>query len=227
MALWQSKKQAGDAASSDVQSILTASCTGHQPAKILLDDGLLETRFEAVAKDTVTFVLMQPTGTPVTPLSLCCVTFLSSERTCAFVGKVHKFAYPSLVLQLPTQISVAEGRVAYRVPITMDTGLKVRVKTQDAVVRDVEAIDISLAGMLIAVAKTKSSAIAIGAELDVELRLDDEIVRVSGIVRRQAGANQYGIFFPDCVVKGELRPPDDLLRMVNVLERTWLRNRDR
>lgn len=226
MAFWRPHADSEWRAHEEVRSILQTCCLGQQPAKIILENGLSEARFSILNDKTVQFRIAMPTEVEFTPLSLCFVTFLFSQRTCAFVGKVHEYIEPHVILHVPKRIAVAEGRSSFRVPITDHSKLTVRVKSEDdSAVWDARAIDLSLTGILIAFDAKDPPRLNVGSTVTVELRLGDQVVRAAGIIRRQDASNRYGIFFSHFVVKGEVRPPKDLRGMVRELERTWLQTR--
>ena len=64
----------------------------------------------------------------------------------------------------------------------------------------------------------------IDERLQVELRLDDHVEPLLGIVRRCDGRS-YGLIFPEVLRGIEVDPPATFRTIVNTLERNWLRSR--
>ncbi len=219
-AFWKSDKALSD----DPQIILEACCSVQQPAKVVFDDEVMQATFVSLSKDNACFELLKRPVVNLTPLSMCYVAFSNLHCTGAFTSKVCSYQFPELSLSMPRQVSVAKARTASRVPIDVDSELSVRVKTMDSIVWLAQAIDISLAGIQIAFDEEPKPDLAVGAQLDVELRYHDNALRLDGVIRRKAEGGRYGLFFPSCVVRGDVQPPVALRQIVNDMEQAWLRS---
>ena len=121
------------------------------------------------------------------------------------------------------QVDDIQRRRAFRIPLTASSDLSVILGYKDKSCT-VNALNISLTGILIEFEGYDVYDIAIGAEVNLTLKLGDKAVKISGKIVRRDG-NQYGIFFPDTIVDNEVQPPDSLQSIVLKLEKDWLRNR--
>jgi len=125
-------------------------------------------------------------------------------------------------LRSPTP-EVTERRMAFRVAVPRLTDLTAKVgfkgKTCSAT-----PVDLSLTGILIEFPKTGVVDMPIDSEIAIELRLDNKIAALRGIVRRR-NDNQYGILLENSLRNGDLRPPESLVLIYKELERQWLRRR--
>ncbi|MBW2560545.1 MAG: PilZ domain-containing protein [Deltaproteobacteria bacterium] len=117
----------------------------------------------------------------------------------------------------------SERRMAFRVAIPRLTDLTARVGFKGKT-WTVSPVDLSLTGVLIEFPKTEVVDMPIDSEIAIELRLDDKIAALRGIVRWRQG-NQYGILLANSLRNGELKPPEALIVIYRELERQWLRRR--
>jgi c-di-GMP-binding flagellar brake protein YcgR len=121
------------------------------------------------------------------------------------------------------QVNDIQRRRAFRVPLTASSDLSVILEYRDKSC-PVNALNISLTGILIEFESDDVYDMAIGGEVNLTLKLGDKAAKISGKIMRRDG-NQYGIFFPDTIVENEVQPPAPLQSIVLVLEREWMRKR--
>jgi len=158
------------------------------------------------------------------PASKCLVTFLHRSRSCVFVTSVRSLTKDSgtgdLVVDTPAMISKVEMRRFFRVPVSRDTDLKLRIVTEDGGVWDARCIDVSMAGMLVAFPEDQYPALAVGDALQLKVDYRGEPTTIHAEVRRRHG-RRVGVFFPAIYHEGHLQPPDELSTVVKFVEREW------
>ncbi len=120
-------------------------------------------------------------------------------------------------------LETTEGRMAFRVTVPRLTDLTAKLSFSGKT-WTVAPVDLSLMGILVEFSNADVADIPIDAEVGIEIRLDDKIAVLKGIVRRRKD-NQYGILIADSMKKGELNPPEPLVLIYKELERQWLRRR--
>jgi hypothetical protein len=113
--------------------------------------------------------------------------------------------------------------MAFRVTVPRLTDLTAKLSFKGKT-WTVAPVDLSLMGILVEFGFNDVANIPIDAEVGLELRLDDKVAALKGIVRRRKD-NQYGILIADSMKKGELNPPEPLTLIYKELERQWLRKR--
>ena len=121
------------------------------------------------------------------------------------------------------KLETTEGRMAFRVTVPRLTDLTAKLSFNGKT-WTVAPVDLSLMGILVEFGFNDVANIPIDAEVGLELRLDDKVAALKGIVRRRKD-NQYGILIADSMKKGELDPPEPLTLIYKELERQWLRKR--
>jgi hypothetical protein len=150
------------------------------------------------------------------------VSFVYRGNSCAFFATVLEYL-PSpppqvsrLVLEIPTKIVGIDARLAQRVPIKRNSGLRVRVTTRDGRSWAPRPIDLSLTGILIEFPAGKTPDLAVGSKIELELCLGSEVAELTGEVRRRI-KHQYGLFFRKVFSKRGISPPLPLRRIVETL----------
>ncbi len=116
-----------------------------------------------------------------------------------------------------------ERRRAFRVAVPRSAGLMVRF-TLKGKTRSATPVDISLVGILIELSPSAVIDLPIDTTLSIELRLNEKVSTLMGLVRRRNN-NRYGILFLDSLREGELNPPESLVNIYKEIERQWLRAR--
>ena len=216
-----------------IVSTLNEQCARLNTARVITSDlGLLcQARFSTISAETVTLALFDSPQTALfLPLSQCVVSFHSGNRHCVFLSLVVDFKQDEtlqvgqLVLRIPSDIVAAESRHAFRVPLSSDTELRVRVVAENGRAWNPQPINICITGILIEFPVDDVPGFQIGERLQVELRLDNHVVQMLGFVRRCDGRG-YGLIFPEAIQGTELDPSVTLRTIVNTLERNWLRSR--
>ncbi|MBN2397880.1 MAG: PilZ domain-containing protein [Deltaproteobacteria bacterium] len=120
------------------------------------------------------------------------------------------------------QNAIARRR-AFRVAVPSSAGLMVRFALKGKS-WSATPVDLSLAGILIEFSRSEGVDIPVDTTLSIELRLNDKIATLTGLVRRRDD-NQYGILFLESLREGELNPPETLVNIYKEIERQWLRAR--
>jgi hypothetical protein len=87
--------------------------------------------------------------------------------------------------------------------------------------RTVRPVDLSLTGVLV---EGQDLSLAPGTELPVVLDLDGRVCALTGVVVR-AQRDLVALHFVECLQRGELAPPEQLLTIYRRLETAWLRSR--
>jgi hypothetical protein len=217
-------------------AILRECCSHHAPAIILaIRDAKVYWRAElaSVSGDSLTLRLLhEPARVPVRGTE-CCFSFNNQNDTHAIFGEVLDYSqksppeYSELVVKLRSGIMGSEARLAYRVSIALGSPLTVSLTTEDGCQWKPRAMDLSLSGISI---EFGDQAIypkyPVGSEVDLEIELPPDSVKLKGEVRRRSGPS-YGIFFPGVVASHGYSPPPELKKIVSALEREWLQARFR
>ena len=158
---------------------------------------------------------------------LCCVTFNHKHRPHVFLSSVRSVDQDvpgdplRLSLEIPEQILVDKRRIAFRVPVTDDSQLKVWVKTPDGQTWMPATRNLSVAGMLIEFDPDAAPRLAPGDSIEVFLQLPDNEIRLQANVMRSAG-DSYGLSFPGSIRGGMLEPPPALEAIVRAIDqRRW------
>jgi len=204
------------------------------PALVLSTESkaVASAEFAALTDDSITFHLFAEPDNLFTVASLCCVSFVYRDSSYVFLAAVlgymaAELPVPStLILAVPSQLADAEGHIRYRVPVPKESGLQVRIATGDGQGWSPKPVNLSLTGILVEFSRVDVPALAIGAEAEVNLQLDNENLTIQGEVLRQDDC-RYGIFFREALREGCISPPEALRSIVRVLERRWLRRRVR
>lgn len=153
----------------------------------------------------------------------CLVSFSHRGRTMAFLSQIRDWNHgtnpPRLSLDLPTRLLAMEHRQHFRIPLRGDSDLEVRVSTQGGEIWPARPIDISVGGMLIEFPDDPD--LPTDEKLELDMRLGEESVRVTAVVRHRRGC-RYGLVFSDGHRGGEAQLPEELQRLVSALEGRWL-----
>ena len=119
-----------------------------------------------------------------------------------------------------------DRRRAFRVPVWSESQLSASLEYGGNTYDDVDAVDISLAGVLIDLGDSDAPELSMHDNVNVTLQLNNIKERLSGVVRRCSG-RRYGIVFPASLHRQQVNPPLQLRLIVNQLESQWLSKRIR
>ncbi len=167
------------------------------------------------------------------PRTQCVVSFFYRDRTGCFIAYEESKGAgqrPELVvLRMPTQIAV-EGRTRFRIPILPKLELKVAVIHEGRRSEVPEAIDISVAGMMLAFTKDLDPGLRADTDVQVELSLEKTSFRVPCTVRNRIvrpSDVRYGMLFHNGSNGFDYENDMDLNDMIMGIERFYVRNRNR
>ena len=163
------------------------------------------------------------------PHALCCVAFPHRASLCAFLGCLleshnQDSAGREVVIEMPQLLTVANLRQSFRVPVVHQSGLQVLFRLPDQRELVAEALNIAETGIEVEfAAKDNPPALAAGTAVDVELRFRDELVQLTGEVRRHQGT--CAVMFAKPEGDGPQRQVARLHGMVLSLQQLWLKSR--
>ncbi len=156
---------------------------------------------------------------PFRPKTLCCVSFTLKNRAHVFMSKVAHFdhsAVPAVLnVELPKQVSVAELRSTFRIPVAENIELKCETKLIDRAPLSAKVHDISLNG--IAIELEQVPELSIGDEVELMLQLNGFQVPVKAELRNIQETRLGMLLLGD--------KTDELKRLVRQLEMEFLRSR--
>ena len=213
----------------DVRNTISECCRHQVPATILVNhaDTAMQGRFADILDQTVTFDLFLTEEMSLLPPTLCCVTFCTANRSCVFLAPIHDYLEmssqpPQLVVGLPPSIVQTEARSVFRTPVWRESGLLVHLWASDEKVWKVEAVHISLGGILVGFPEEDTPDLPVGTQLRAELQFDNHFTTLGAVVQHRS-RHHYGLFFPECLFDGKIDPPAEFQTMVDLIEQTWLR----
>lgn len=116
-------------------------------------------------------------------------------------------------------------RESFRVPLVFNHELVTRI-VYAGQEYDAKPLDISMAGMQFKLPPKCPLELPMDSKLAVKLMLDEESVKLNGVVRR-IFEGRFGVFFPQCMNNGTIAPPPKMRALVMELQRSWMQyNRD-
>jgi hypothetical protein len=208
-------------------------CALHRSPAIVLNlesKAVADAEFNTLRGKTIVLDAFSSEGASYPTGSLCSVAFLSGDCSRVFLASVlgsRERPAPEpfqLELETPTQIAACKGRIRYRVPVPKDSGLQVHVAAEGRTLPEARALNLSPTGILIEFAQAGDPHLPVGAALQVMLELGGARLELAGEVVRAHGQD-YGISFRDVGAAESSDPPEQLRKMVRILERCWLRAR--
>ncbi|NNK84532.1 MAG: PilZ domain-containing protein [Desulfobacterales bacterium] len=116
-----------------------------------------------------------------------------------------------------------QKRNAFRIPLNNSFGLSVLLRYGDKSC-SVKPLNLSLTGILIEFEGDDVYGMAKGDIVELSIELGDKSENMAGKIVR-CNHPQYGIFFPETIVDGEVQAPEFLLNITSNLEKRWLRER--
>jgi hypothetical protein len=207
-------------------SILSECCICHSSAAVAFPalQTLYRGEFEGLSDRELTLRLLPNDSGDFHTDCLCCVTFNYEYRPHVFLSSVLSHGGESvgttrpLTLEVPAQILVENRRIAFRVPVDRDSGLRVWVTTRDGQTWTPETRNLSVAGMLVEFDRAAAPRLEAGDLIEVLLQMAAHEIRLEAEVKRRDG-DAYGLFFPKSLDGRKLRPPADLDAIVRALDR--------
>jgi len=161
--------------------------------------------------------------------ALCCVAFPHRSSLCAFLGCLLEIRNPDsagreVVIGMPQLLAVTNLRQSFRVPVVHQSGLQVLFRLPDQRELVAEALNIAESGIEVKfAAKDNPPVLAAGTAVGVELRFRDELVQLTGEVRRHQGTCAVEFAKPEG--DGPQRQAVRLHGMVLSLQQRWLKSR--
>ena len=205
----------------DVLDVIVESCTQRKPAKVIHEQGVIDVTFSSASIDAIWFMNSEPNGDIVTSISPCSVAFVARQRPCFFLSQLYVSYASKMFVQIPDRIAVVERREARRFPVLEDLDVQMTIDTDCEMKMPVRAIDISANGILIEHDDGMHLEMEKGMRANVYLNLNGVTAEISGMVRRRAGTNRYGIAFPIWLSREHLSPSHPFLRILGTIERYW------
>jgi len=209
-------------------------CCAYRAPIVMIDTGagrVYHARLAAVTEECITVEVADPSEAPPEKTN-CCVSFACRGESRAFFVRVlrHVQQPPPGLLRVNLEISSGpmglEARMAFRVPVGTRQGVAVRLTLGDDTVLAPRPVDLSLTGILVEFEPHEDPHLAPGTRVEIELRLDLDSVRLNAEVVHRT-MSRYGLYFPDVVHRGGISPPEALMRIVEILDKTWLQDQVR
>jgi hypothetical protein len=201
------------------------------PAVIITEDIVYQARFSRVSKERVTLEVFTPMADDAFPVgSRCAVSFHLGERSGIFIVEVLELSVPTpprppeVVLRYPKVVARGETRRAFRYPVSPMLQLRVVLTDTEGQSHNPKAVDLSLAGILVEFPGPRIPELPVGGDVNLEIRLKNHLVRLTGEVRHQR-RRQCGLLFKEVVEAGLLDPPQMLLTLLRAVEARWLEER--
>ena len=192
-------------------------------------------RFRRVDGDQLHLVVDNDGGTPYEcrPRTQVVVSYFYRDRAACFVAyeesKGAGQRQELVVLRIPTQIAV-EGRTRFRIPILPKLELTVALIHENRRIRVPHAIDISIAGMMLAFTKDMDPGLEADHQTHVELSLEGDTYRVPCTIRNRIvrpSETRYGILFHNGSNGFDFEQDTELNDMIMGIERYYVRNRNK
>lgn len=194
----------GDRAERPTQALevlgrLTIACASDSPASLMAAHMSLSCagRLRSASADGVVVEIPNP---PETELRGCtaAVTFPVGETMTCFLSQITEVADDSdgpmlVTLALPEELRIGNRRSTVRVPVPR--GILNAAIVHGPARGSVEAVDISLLGILIEIDAERTSALRVGDTVPVRLSVGTIQILLDAEVRRQDG-RRFGLLFP-------------------------------
>ncbi|MEM6993442.1 MAG: PilZ domain-containing protein [Myxococcota bacterium] len=197
---------------------LQAACASDTNASLMAAHMTLSCagRLRSATSDGVVVEVPNPPTSETTILgSTAAVSFSIGEQMAGFVSEIIALSAAEdgtlmATLRLPEQLQVGERRSAVRIPVPRGT-------LRAAFMRDgspdlVEAVDISLTGILLELPPGLAEAQRVGSTVSLRLTLDRTVVLTDAEVCRRDG-NRFGLRY-----RTEGPPPKGLARVLYALQ---------
>ncbi len=130
---------------------------------------------------------------------------------------------PTLVLEYPDQLALAERRRSFRVDVVRDSSLTATIKDGTRVRKTHLVNNISYDGTQMETPEGEDWDLSVGRPVRVELQMDVHQVVVEGEIRRKARAaggksDVYVILFFKSFSGGIVEPPEDMRQLIKTLD---------
>lgn len=222
----------------EARKIIEVCCEAALPAMIigLESAAVCRGNFASALKTDLSFHLVSgpQTGTQChadlfKPAAVCSVSFMAGSRGGVFLSVIKRFERkdgaeaPTLMLEYPDQLSLAERRRSFRVDVVRDSRLTATIKDGTRVMKTHLVNNISYDGMQIETPEGEDWDFPLGRPVRVDLQMDVHQVVVEGEVRRKARAangksDVYVILFFKSFSGGIVEPPEDMRQLIKTLD---------
>ncbi len=220
-----------DANQAQIYEALKDACQFQQPTVVICSQNLavFRGRFRDLDGDALLIELdFEGEDTPFKPTSYCFVSYAHQTRIGVFIAMVIRTRVREegthLVLEPPKQVCAVEARKTFRVPVPRSAKIRLAGRTPDGNVWALRAKDLSLNGALVEFPGDDPLPIREGQGMDVRIAMGKTDLTVYAVVKRIVD-RQCGLFFPDNVEDGRVIPTEELLTLLQALERVWLKQK--
>ena len=220
-----------EANTAEIRRALQEACNYRQPTVVICSQNLavFRGRFRDLDHEALLIELdFEGDDTPFKPLSYCFVSYAHQTRIGVFIAMVVRTRVREegwhLVLEPPKQVCAVEARKTFRVPVPSSAPIKLAARTPDGQVWALKAKDMSLNGALVEFPGDNPLPVRENQGMDVRIAMGRTDLTVYAVVKRIVG-RQCGLFFPDNIEDGRVIPTEDLLTLLQALERVWLKQK--
>jgi hypothetical protein len=196
-----------------VHATLAQAADASVPLHIIALSHELRVRGHIVALSDDSIAVEVGPDHPLAVLHTVSASFSLGTRTWSFLSSVIDAEEGTIVLSAPSELVWADRRLTARHPI--DAAVEVEILGAHPAARP-RLVDISLSGMGVTV--QRATSLALGERVPVVIAYGDLRIEVTGELRRVNG-NDLGFFFPDCVRRGKISPPVELITLMDRLSR--------
>ena len=220
-----------EANNAEIRRALLEACHYRQPTVVICSQNLavFRGRFRDLDDNALLIELdFEGEDTPFKPLGYCFVSYAHQTRIGVFIAMVLRTRVREegwhLVLEPPKQVCAVEARKTFRVPVPPTAPIKLAARTRDGQVWALKAKDMSLNGALVEFPGDHPLPVELNHGMDVRIAMGKTDLTVYAVVKRVVG-RQCGLFFPENVEDGRVIPTEDLLALLQGLERFWLKQK--
>jgi hypothetical protein len=231
MAGSEPRKAAGMIRRNSVFHLLCDCTICHVPASLFLPatQTIYRGALAGLDKKVLTLRIGRETRSRIPDDALGCVSFHYDDRPYVFLGQVvgqnprHDPETTMVLVKIPTSIMVDTRRLAHRVPVLLDSPLRVQIETDDGRAWPTLVRSISVSGTMIELPGTDILEPVLGPQVGVDLRLHDWHVQCrADIVCRDKRC--YGLSFVVPTSDPDLTMPT-LHAIVRAIETHWSTSR--
>jgi hypothetical protein len=163
----------------------------------------------------------------LTAATFCQVDCSTPTMSCQFASYLRDYeslgVYSNLIrlrIALPKSLSHDQNREVFRVPVSGDSGLAVKVKVGESYLAGIPR-DVSFAGVCVSFPDAEDPRLEIGQEVDMRTSFCGwYALDVKAIVQWCKGTT-YGLMIPDFLCDGEFAPPPQWLEVLHGLQLKW------
>lgn len=206
--------------SDTVLAILQTAAESQTPAALMSASMALSCpgRLKGAASTGVVLEFLRPPPGAISEGDACAVTFPLAGRTVGFMARATRMEQDAggrtwVTLTVPDKIQHTEQRLAVRIPVAPGTMRAALFVGEDS--REVEAIDLSLHGILVEITDLAGAGLEVGHRRMIELQLGRNSITLECEVRRIDGT-RLGLLF----IQRDQRPRA-LTKIVSELQRLW------